>query len=322
MNRKRMDGTDLVLSEICYGTALFGADVCGAAVDTCIRTFRDAGGNFFDTAHGYAYWVAAGAGCSERALGDYMRRNGKGDIIVGTKGGLPAARGYRQTEHWLSPETLESDLSESLERLGVDTIDLYWLHRDDTRLPVGEIVETMNRQIRRGRIRYIGTSNWRTDRIAAANAYASAHGLQGFVANQPQWNLAKFNTPNPDPATDTSDGKAVLYLEEPDLAWHRRTRLPLVPYSASAGGYFATGGARAGESYENPVSRGRLERAQALARELGKTPGQVALAWLMNQDIQVFPIVGPRDPNHLREDLGAADIRLTRDHVARLAGDM
>ena len=82
MNRKRMDGTDLVLSDICYGTALFGADLCGDALDACIRTFRDAGGNFFDTAHGYAYWVPAGAGCSERALGEYMRRNGKGDIIV------------------------------------------------------------------------------------------------------------------------------------------------------------------------------------------------------------------------------------------------
>ena len=220
----------------------------------------------------------------------------------------------------MSVDTLEGDLSDSLDRLGLDTIDLYWLHRDDPRLPVGEILETLNSQIRRGRIRHIGTSNWRTDRIAEANVYAAAHGLQGFVANEPQWNLAKFNTPNPDPATDTSNGQAVLYLEEPDLAWHLRSRLPIVPYSAAAGGYFATGGMKAKEAYDNPVSRIRLERAQKLAAQMGKTPGQLALAWMLNQGVQVFPIVGPRDPGHLREDLGAADIRLTRDQLTWLQG--
>lgn len=321
MKRRRLDGTDLVVSDICYGTALFGAGLCGDALDVCMRAYREAGGNFLDTAHCYAFWVpAAGAGSSERAIADYVRRNGRGDLVIGTKGGHPGAAGYRVTKHWLSPARIESDIDDSLGRLGLDVIDLFWLHRDDVRVPAGEVIETLNREVRRGRVRWLGASNWRPRRIAEANAYAAAHGLQGFVASQPQWSLAQRNTPNPDPSTDVENVGAMLFLEAADVAWHRQSRLPLIPYSSTANGYFATNGQRAAESYGNPVSRARLERVQTLAGELGRSPGQVALAWMLNQDIPVFPIIGPCDAGHLREDLGAADIRLAADQVARLAG--
>lgn len=316
MERKLLPGTDLNVSPLCYGTGSFGADVKGDDADRLINVYRDTGGNFLDTAHCYAFWLPAGAGCSERALADYMRRNGKGDLVVGTKGGHPGAAGYRTVEHWLSPARLSADIDDSLGRLGLDTIDLYWLHRDETRTPVGEIIETLNREIRRGRIRWLGVSNWRCSRIAEANAYAAAHGLQGFSANQPEWNLAKKNTANPDPAND--DGTGMLFLEEPDQEWHRRTRLPVVPYTATAGGYFASGGEKNRGACDNPISRGRLAKVQALARELRATPGQVALAWLLHQDFPVFPIIGPHNPDHLRENLGAAQIRLSAGQVAEI----
>ena len=319
MKRRLLDGTDLTLSAICCGAGPFGSALQGKELDAHIAIYRDAGGNFFDTAHCYAFWTPNGAGCSECALGDYMRRNGRGDLVIGTKGGHPGAQGYRNTGQWLSPSRIESDIDDSLGRLGVESIDLFWLHRDDTRLAPGEIVETLNREMRRGRIHCAGVSNWRTDRIAAANAYAVAHGLPGFVANQPEWNLARKNTPNPDPATDPSQGTAMLTLEEQDVAWHRRLRFPAIPYSSTACGYFATGGANARGVFENPVTLKRLNQARALASELKATPGQIALAWLLNQDFPVFPIVGPTNPAHLREDLSAAGIRLSPDQMARLS---
>ena len=318
MKRRLLDGTDLSVSPICCGGGPFGSALQGRDLDAHIAIFRDAGGNFFDTAHCYAFWTPNGAGCSESALGDYMRRNGRGDLVIGTKGGHPGAQGYRRTDHWLSPARIEADIDDSLGRLGVDNLDLFWLHRDDTRLTPGEIVETLNLEMRKGRIRYAGVSNWRTDRIAEANAYAAAHGLHGFVANQPEWNLARKNTPNPDPKTDPSLGTAMLTLEDQDVAWHRRVRFPAVPYSSTACGYFATNGATARGACENPVTLRRLDQARSLARELNVTTGQIALAWLLNQDFPVFPIVGPRNPDHLREDLAAADIRLSPDQMARL----
>ena len=305
-----------MISPICYGTATFGADVKGGDLDALINIFRDAGGNFFDTAHCYAFWRSAGEGCSERALGDYVRRNGKGDLVIGTKGGHPSATGYRTVEHWLGPKRIEADIDDSLDRLGLDTIDLYWLHRDETRLPAGEIVETLNNEVRRGRIRWLGASNWRPARIAEANAYAAAHGLRGFAASQPEWSLARKNTPNPDPKTD--DGAAGLFLEDADQEWHRRSRLPVVPYTSTAAGYFASGGEKARGVYDNEVTRTRLTRTKELAGELNATPGQIALAWLLNQPFPVVPIIGARDPEHLREDLGAANVRLSPEQLARL----
>jgi len=318
MQRRRLPGTDLNVSALCYGTGGFGTALRDAELDLRIRAFRDAGGNFFDTAHCYAFWVAGGDGASERALGDYLRRNGRGDLVIGTKGGHISAPNYRQVENWLSPGRISADIDDSLARLGLDTLDFYWLHRDDTRLQPGEIIETLNAEIHRGRIRFLGASNWRAARIAAANDYATAHGLQGFAASQPEWNLARKNIP--DAVRNDTTGTAALYLPDKDLEWHRQTGFPLVPYSSTACGYFGSGGVRAREAYDGALSQARLSHCRKLAAELNATPGQIALAWLLNQTFPVFPIIGTLTVEHLREAAGATAIRLTPQQVAWIAG--
>lgn len=315
MERRKLTGTDLDVSPICYGTGWLGSELVGQEADKLINLVRDAGGNFLDTAHCYGFWGERGAGSSERGLADYVRRNGRSDLVIGTKGGHPGATGYRTVEHWLDPGRILADIDDSLGRLEVATIDLFWLHRDELSRPVSEIIETLNREIARGRIRWLGASNWRPSRIAEANAYAQSHGLRGFSASQPEFSLASKNTPNPTAEADTSNGTATLFLEEADQAWHRRSGLAVVPYTSTAGGYFASGGQKAQGGFDNPVSRQRLAGAQKLAKDLGATAGQVALAWLMHQDFPVFPIVGPRNADHLREDLGAAQVRLSPDQV-------
>lgn len=319
MRRRQLGETDLVVSEICYGAAGFGSLCKGADLDALLKIYRDAGGNFIDTAHCYAFWLPEGSGCSERALGDYLKRNGKGDLVIGTKGGHSSEPAYRTTEAWLSPGRVAADIDDSLGRLGLDTLDFFWLHRDDTRAPVGEVIEMLNAELRRGRIRWFGVSNWHCDRIAAANAYAVAHGLHGFFASQPEWNLAQKNGRS---AIDEGlgTGKEMRVLMAKDRAWHRKTFLPVVPYSSAACGYFASRGEKSQAAYENPVSRSRLERTITLAAELGVTPGQVALAWLMNQEFPVFPIIGSLHPEHLREDLAASGLRLSPAQVQWLEG--
>jgi aryl-alcohol dehydrogenase-like predicted oxidoreductase len=319
MERRRLPGTDLVVSPICYGAGSFDPTAPTAGPDRLLKSYRDAGGNFLDTAHCYAFWLPGGAGCSERALADYVRRNGCGDLVIATKGGHPGAPGYRSVEHWLGPARIESDIDDSLGRLRVERLDLFWLHRDETDRPVAEIVETLNREVRRGRLRWLGASNWRSERIAEANAYAAAHGLAGFVASQPEFSLAVKNTSNPQPQDDASRGNVMLFLEAADQAWHRRTQLPVVPYTSTAGGYFASGGESGRTAFDNPGSRARLRRTEKLAAELDATAGQVALAWLLHQDFPVFPIIGTRNEDHLREYLGAAGVRLTPEQVRWLA---
>src|SRR5262249_50295337 len=153
---------------------------------------------------------------------------------------------------------LHCDIENSLYRLGVETIDLYYLHRDDGKTPVGEIIERMNGFIQRGWLRYLGASNWPVERIAAANAYAAEKGLQGFVISQIQGSLAVSSH---QPTTDPT----IRYLAAPTADWHRQAGMPVVAFSATANGYFSEQPNPGAErSFGNPTSEGRRERARQL----------------------------------------------------------
>ncbi len=305
----------LVLSGLALGTGVFGTGVSEEVTEKVYAAYREAGGNTFDTAHCYCCWIPGqGSGSSERALGACIRKfNDRKNVFVVTKGGHPSTgEMYPRPDYFLSGETLASDIGESLDRLGVGAIDLYFLHRDDPRMPMKEIVDSLNTHITAGRLNAIGVSNWTTARIAEANAYAREQGLQGFVVSQPQWSLAKTNVAEPekDPANRA--------LYDRDVAWHEETGFPVMCYSPTAGGYFATDGEKGKKTYENEVSRARLKRAQELGAKLGATATQVALAYLMNQKFPVIPILGTADAAHLKECLGAGEIVLSAEEVGWL----
>ncbi len=314
MQTRRIGGTDLGVSVLCYGLGGFGTAVRDGEADRLYSAFRAAGGTFFDTAHCYAFWMPDGLGASERTLGDCLRRHGdRDDVVIATKGGHPdAGADYPRPDRYLAPEVIASDISDSLERIGTDHLDLFLLHRDDTRVPVGEIVHTLNEEVTGGRIRYPGVSNWSTARIAAANEYAQANGLIPLVISQPQFSLAH---PNGDPPTTDP---AMRFLMPDDAAWHARSQLPVMPYSSTARGYFATDGRSAAKAFDNPITRGRLDRARALAAAKGCTTNQIALAYLLHETFPIFPILGTCRLDHLTDALGAGDVRLTPDEVRHL----
>lgn len=312
LKRYLVPNTDLRVSALCYGLGSFGSGVKGAEMERLFATFREAGGNFFDTAHCYAFWLPEGAGCSERALGECLRRfGGREEMVIGTKGCHPEViPGYPRPERYLTPEVIAGDVSDSRERLGVETIDLYYLHRDDPRVPVGEIIDSLNREVAEGLIRYLGASNWPVARMEAANAYAAQHGLRSFVASQPQWSLGEPNwQPGPEPTMRS--------VAEEDRSWYAAHSLAVIPYSSTSNGYFATAGER-GHDYQNPKNAARLQRAQQLAARLGCTPNQIALAYLMHQSFLVIPVLGTTDPEHLQDALGSAEVTLTPEQVCWL----
>ena len=313
MKHHPIPNTDLAVSSLCYGVMRFGAKVKGGEMFDLFQVYCEAGGNFFDTAHGYAPWYPDGYGCSERALGDCLRKFGnRAEMVVGTKGGLPdSGPAYRRPADCMTPEVIGSDISESLERLQIDQIDLYTLHRDDLRHPVGEIIETLNAEIARGRICFIGASNWTFERMAEANAYAASHRLHGFVVSSPQWNLGRPNH-NPIGWDGQFDPTAHMMTDE-DIAWHRKTQVAVIPWTPTAYGFFDGATGRNPESFDNPENRLRRERVRQLAAELGATPNQVAIAYLMAYDFPVFPILGTTNMAHLTDSLGAASLTLTQD---------
>jgi aryl-alcohol dehydrogenase-like predicted oxidoreductase len=302
------------INPFALGAANWGTKVSGDAVDALYAAFRAAGGTRFDTAHVYACWLPNGTGASERALGDVVRRHGdRADVTIATKGGHPPIDGmYPRPGDYLSPRQIAADVRDSLDRLGDDAIDLYFLHRDDPRLSVGEIVDALHEQVAAGRIRQVGVSNWSTARIDEANAYAQANGRMEFTASQPKFSLG-VPRPSKDPL--------VPDFGPAEIAWHAtRLDVELWAYSSTANGHFATNGEK-GKGFATESTARRLTRAKALAAELGATPNQVALAWMLAQPFPVVPILGTGDLDHLRDALGAARVTLSDAQARALSAD-
>ncbi|HVS72713.1 MAG TPA: aldo/keto reductase [Phycisphaerae bacterium] len=311
-------GTSLRVSEFALGTAPWGSRTPQPTVTQLYDLYRAAGGNVLDTAHVYASWLPNGNGASERSIAQLLAaRNDRRQIVLVSKGGHPTFEGYSRPDRYMDPALVRQDLRESLQRLAVDTIDLYFLHRDDPRVPVAEIIDALNDAVADGQIRYFGASNWSTARMDEANRYAaglSHPGAEkmGFVASQPEFSLAHPNAPEP-----TSE-PANRFLRDADLAWHQHTGMPAFCYTPAAQGYFASNGQKGAKAFDNPTSRARLARAKELAGKLRVTPAQIALAFVRNQPFPAIPILGNETPQHLQESLDAAAITLTPDQLTWL----
>jgi aryl-alcohol dehydrogenase-like predicted oxidoreductase len=279
--------------------------------------FLEAGGNCVDTAPIYNF------GDSERTLGRWLQESGRrGEIVLITKGCHPTVDLQNlfgsPWEPRLTPEAMRADLSESLERLQTDYIDLYLLHRDDEAAPVGPLVEALNEEQARGRIRAFGASNWRVERIAEANEYASQHGLSGFVISSPALSLAR-------PVKMYYPG--TLYADEATRQWHHVHQFPLLAWASLAAG-FVSGSFRPddpGDDYVTQVYYSdenfeRLRRAQALtwgARH-NATLLQIGLAYVLCQAFPVVALIGPTTLNHLDGALGALEVELALEEIEYL----
>ena len=317
-----LPGTDLEVSQLCYGTNMLGTAIDQPSANAILDRFVELGGNFIDTARGYGDWVPdAPAGASERAIGQWLKGRNREDVVIATKGGMVDMRAgdYRNR---VTPEDITSDLNESLDHLGVNTIDLYWLHADNPQAPVGPIMDTLFAAQDAGQIRYIGASNWTPARIREANAYAASKGRQGFVASQTFWGLAA-----PEREASTAQGYQ-LYYEDGYQDIHAEG-VTMIPYSAQSGGYFtklANGGEAAlpdflKARYANPVNAGRFEAVKAVAAKHDASINDVVLGYLVNQPHATVPIFGARSPDQVEDSVKAADLALAADELTQLRAE-
>lgn len=309
MKYRNIPHTDLYPSVICLGTALFGTSLDISTAFRLLDTFVEHGGNFIDTAHVYGAWATDGLGLSEKIIGRWVKERGLQEkIIIATKGAHPLLSATHVPR--LSPQNICADLDESLRCLQSESIDLYWLHRDDPQRSVADILETLNGQVKQGKIRYFGCSNWRVKRIAKAMHYAAEHGLAGFVGNQCLWSLA---IPNRDAIEDSS----VALMDDQTLAFHRKTGLAAVAYSSQARGFFtkttndpASLSDQVRKMYASEANTARLHRLQDLSVEVSLSISSLALAYLINQPLPTFPVASFASVGQLLESIEAGDVEL------------
>ena len=277
------------------------------------------GGTTFDTAHGY------GQGDCERTLGRWIEARGNRDqVVILTKGAH-----HNEDRRRVTPCDITSDLFDSLARLRTDYIDLYLLHRDDPAQPVGPIVEVLNEHNAAGRIHAFGGSNWRRERIEAANEYAYAHGMIPFVASSPHFSLAiQFQEPWENCVTITGPNEAA------ERQFYRESQLPLFAWSSLAGGFFtgrfrpdnldsftSYGDRLCVESYCYAPNFERLARAEAMAAEKGLSLAQLALAYVFAMGFNLFALVGCANRDEFAANVAAMEVQLTGAEVKWLEGD-
>ncbi|TVX98689.1 aldo/keto reductase [Cohnella terricola] len=268
-----------------------------------LDAYIKAGGNAFDTAHQYRG--------KELVLGQWLAEtNLREKLVILTKGahhddGSPGPR--------VNPQAIRKDLSESLERLGTDYVDLYALHRDDPTVAVGPIIEELNEHIQAKKIRAIGASNWSYKRIREANEFAASRNLIGFSFSSPNLSLAK-------PKEARWEG--TVSADEETCDWHAETQLPLFAWSAQAGGFFS--GNFAPDKLDDPEmvrvyysdeNWERYRRAVKLAEEKGVTPIQIALSYVLYQPFPTCAIIGPRNPEEFESSIQAMNLVLTAEEV-------
>jgi len=219
----------------------------------------------------------------------------------------------------LSDAEVIGDLDESLRNLQTDYIDVYWLHRDDPNRPVGEIIEMLHRQVQAGKIRAFGCSNWRADRIQAAQAYAAAHELPAFVGDQLMWSLAAPNASAlPDPT--------MVWMDEQMYAYHWSSGLPAMAYTAQAHGFFVKLEHATLDDlpeslrsvYGSASNLARLSRLQSLANELSVPVSAVSLAYIAAHPFPAFAIAGCSTLEQLATNLLAGDFVSPASAVAYL----
>lgn len=320
MEHLTLPRTDLRVSSLCLGTADFGAGISQGEVESLLDRFVEAGGNFLDTAAIYADWTSAGKGSSERSIAAWMRSHPNAELVIATKGAAPEMHSPGVSR--MTRGEIEFDLNNSLQNLGVEAVDLWYLHRDDPSVPVEEVLGLLEDQKRAGKMRFYAASNWRASRLKEAEAAAQKMGATGFVADQPLWSLAQPDLTGSDPT---------LEVMNPELfAFHEGSGVAAIPYSSQANGFFqkvaeGRSTATALVAYETELVRAanhaRFARLETLSREKGLSLTQLVLGFLTSQPFPVVPIIGSRTLEQLNDSLSGADVHLSAEQTRTLEGN-
>ena len=313
MKYRYLGRTGLKVSDICLGTMQFGWTADEETSHSILDAFVAAGGNFIDTANIYSRWASNSyAGKSEEIIGRWLRARGnREDLVIATK--VRGQMGPGPNDEGLSRKHIMKAVEDSLRRLQTDYIDLYQAHWYDENTPLEETLRAFDDLITQGKVRYIGASNYPAWLLTKSLWVSDKHGYARYDSLQPHYNLAY---------------RAEFERELMHLC--KDQGIGVIPYSPLAGG-FLTGKYRRDKPlpesaraenirrrYFNDRGFTILETVEAIAKEHNRTIAQIALAWLLHNPVITAPIIGANSVSQLEELLGAVDVRLSQEEIARL----
>lgn len=310
MNYRRLGCSGLRVSAIGLGSWLtYGSAVGRETTLACLGRAFDLGINFFDTANVY------NRGEAERAIGEALRTLPREACVVATKAFFPMGEG--PNDRGLSRKHLMEQCHASLRRLGLDYIDLYQCHRFDPETPLDETLRALDDLVTQGKILYVGVSQWTAAQITAALGLARQLNLDRIVSNQPRYNLLDRGIEAEIMPVCAREGIGQIVfspLAQGVLTGKYQPGQPLPPES------------RAGDERQNKFIQGmvqngtllaKVERFATLARSVGITPGQLALAWILRRPEVASALVGASRPEQVEENARAAELDLGTEILAQ-----
>ncbi len=314
MEYRNLGRTGLKVSELCLGTMQFGWTATEEEAYQVLSGAYESGLNFIDTADVYSRWAPGNpGGVAETIIGNWVKRNNipRDRVIIATK--VRGRTGVGPNDEGLSRWHIMNAVEGSLRRLQTDYIDLYQTHYYDETTRIEETLSTLTDLIHQGKVRYIGCSNYPAWRLMQSLWISERQGLARYDSLQPHYNLVHRDE---------------FERELRDAC--RMYGIGVIPYSPLAAG-FLTGKYR---KDQQPPESERLGGAQRYFNdknwdllqkmdEIGKahggcSPSQVALAWLLADPVITSPIIGPRSMEQLRDNLGAAGLKLSPEEKAAL----
>jgi aryl-alcohol dehydrogenase-like predicted oxidoreductase len=300
--------TDEEVSAICLGPMYFGSEVDRETSFELLDRYYEAGGRFLDTANNYATWLEGyDEPQSEPLLGDWLEERGvRDEMTIATKLGFNPP-GLPQG---LDPDLIESEIDNSLDRLGIDTIDLLYAHVDDFDTPQEETMRAFQRAIDAGKVRHLGASNFLAWRLARANRIAEEQGLTPYQCVQPRFSYYIQNRGADFGGQVETTDELVSYCEYEDLTF--------LPYSPTLSGCYGREDRGIPEEYVNTENRVKRDVVSDIADRRGLNGNQVVLAWMLERDQPTVPVIGVSTREQLDQNLGALDVEFTPEERRRL----
>lgn len=310
MKKVALAGTGLSVSELCLGTMHMGTNTPEDVSVQILDAFVEGDGTFLDTANIYNRDAPGGQGGeSERLIGRWMKERRNCDaMFVASKVGLP----YPEQEGGLRAAQIAQECDRSLQRLGVEVIDLYYAHIDDRNTPLEETLEAFDRLVKAGKVRCIGASNHRPTRLVEALWTSKVNGWTAYCCIQNRYSYLR-------PRIGISFGHQVAANEDL-LAFCREHRFPLIGFAPFLKGALAsTRDKSLRNEYTGPESDARAARLREVAAELGLTEPQLILAWMRRHEAPIVPLIGASSVAQLTESLRAIEMELPGQIMERLA---
>ena len=313
--------TSFEVSTLCLGTMWFGTHTDEATARAILDRFVEAGGTFLDTANNYNGWDGGHGRDSEDVIGRWLAdRRGRDQVRIATKVGaakkdphLPQTHVPPSNYQGLGAETIAWEARESLRHLGADRIDVLYGHVDDTDTPLAETVGAFGKLQAEGIVGITGISNVALHRVVEAREEARRQGVAPYGLVQQQ-----LTYPYPRPDVGRHNWASYELLDYARASTAAGSPLAVTAYSPLMQGALVRDDKPLWDGFDHPTTHARLRVLREVAAEVGATPNQVVLAWLLGGEVPVIPVVGASSVEQLDELLGAADLDLDPELRARL----